>query len=110
MSEKIQRALTFRAALDQKLNVIAKAFGSNSEGARQIGVSDRIVRYWRTGRYPASKILPKVDEVYAMAVEILNDPELLRKRQETSKKIRSLSKKLNLSEATVKLLQAEGLY
>jgi hypothetical protein len=106
---KVTRALSFRAALDQKLVTIVRAFGSGAEGARQCGVTYRTWTRWKYA-YPNTPLLPKVDEVYAMAVELLNDPELMRKRRKTSKKIKSLAGKLNLSFDTVKLLQAEGLY
>jgi hypothetical protein len=106
---KLVRALSFRAALDQKLVTIVRAFGSASEGARQCGVDCRTFRRWRAA-YPTTPLLQKVDDVYAMAVEILNDPELLKKRRKTSKEIASLSRKLKLSEECVRLLKAEGLY
>jgi hypothetical protein len=106
---KLVRALTFRAALDQKLVTIARAFGSAAEGARQCGVTYRCFARWKTG-FPAAALLQKIDDVYAMAVELLNDPELMRKRRATSKKIVSLAIKLRLSRKTVQLLQEQGLY
>jgi hypothetical protein len=106
---KLVRALSFRAALDQKLVTIVRAFGSQSEGARQCGVCIRTFRRWKSS-YPNTPVMPKVDEVYAMAVELLNDPGLMRQRRKTSKKIKSLAGKLKLSHEAVRLLQAEGLY
>jgi hypothetical protein len=106
---KLVRALSFRAALDQKLVTIARAFGSGSEGARQCGTSYRVFARWRT-HFPSAQFLQKIDDVYAMAVELLNDPELMRKRRATSKKIVSLAIKLRLSRKTVQQLQEQGLY
>lgn len=103
------RALSFRAALDQKLVAIARAFGSASEGARQCGVTYRTFARWKNG-FPQSSYLGKIDEAYAMAVELLNDPELMKKRRATSKKIVSLAIKLRLSRKTVQQLQEQGLY
>lgn len=106
---KLVRALSFRAALDQKLVTIVRALGSGAEGARQCGVTYRTWSRWKYA-YPTTPLLQKVDDVYAMAVELLNDPELMKKRKATSKKIKSLAGKLKLSHDTVRLLQAEGLY
>lgn len=107
---KLVRALSFRAALDQKLAAITRAFGSASEGARQCGVSYRTFTRWKGETYPSTSLLQKIDDVYVMAIELLNDPELIRKRKETSKKIKSIAAKLRLSHSAVKALQAEGLY
>lgn len=106
----LKRAPTFRVALDHKLETLRRAFGSSSEAARQCKVGLRTFNRWRAGHFPEAAVLPKVDEAYAMAVEILNDPQLLKKRKETSKEIHRLASKLHLSADTVRLLQAEGLY
>jgi hypothetical protein len=107
---KLVRAPSFRAALDHKLVTIIQAFGSAYEGARQCKVNIRSFNWWRSGHFPSGPFLAGIDEAYAMAVELLNNPELLKARRKASKEIVSLSKKLKLSEATVKLLKAEGLY
>jgi hypothetical protein len=107
---KLERALSFRAALDHKLVTIVRAFGSVAEGARQCKVGVRSFHRWRNGHFPVGKHLVGIDEAYAMAVELLNDPELLKSRRETSKKIHALASKLKLSHKTVELLQKEGLY
>lgn len=108
---KVERALTFRVALDQKLYAIVQAFGSSAEGARQCKVAGRSFNRWRSGEsYPTTGMLTRVDEVYAMAVELLNDPELMRQRRKTTRKIRRIAGKLRLSHEAVKQLQAEGLY
>lgn len=110
MPEKIQRALSFRTALDQKLNVIIRAFGTATEGAKQVGVALRSFNRWRAGNFPEAGMLQRIDEVYAMAIELLNDPELMKKRAKASKEIKSIAAKLGLSHAAVKALKAEGLY
>lgn len=107
---KIERALTFRAALDQKLNAIIRAFGTATEGAKQCKVSLRAFNHWRAGYFPTSALLRNIDEAYAMAVELLNDPELIKRREKTEHEIRCIARKLKLTEGAARKLRAEGLY
>jgi hypothetical protein len=108
---KFTRGLSFWTALDQKLVAIARGFGSASEGARQCKITLRTFNRWRARTaYPTKGMFSNVDDAYAMAIEILNDPELMKKRKETTRTIRGLATKLRLSHNTVRLLQAEGLY
>jgi hypothetical protein len=108
---KFVRALSFHAALDQKLVTIIRGFGSASEGARQCKVTLRTLNRWRSREaYPTTGMFSNVDDAYAMAIELLNNPELMKQRKAAAKTVKSLATKLRLSHNTVRLLQAEGLY
>jgi hypothetical protein len=108
---KFTRGLSFWTALDQKLVAIARGFGSASEGARQCKVTLRTFNRWRSREaYPATSLFSNVDDAYVMAIELLNNPELLKERKAARKTVRGLATKLGLSHAAVRLLQAEGLY
>jgi len=108
---KVPRAPSFQAQLQQKLFVIMQAYRTQTEAAKVIGVCRRALYRWLNGKeYPSAEFRPKVDEAYHMAAELLENPEEFKRRKKAATKLRGLATKLQLSEDTVRLLQAQGLY